>query len=43
VPETAVNENGEALAQENKIGAARERLVPPPASDAGSAENRGEL
>lgn len=38
VPEAAINEDREALARENEVGVARERLVPPPASDARRAQ-----
>ena len=39
VPEAAVHEDGYALAPENKVGMAWEWLVPPPATDAGSAQD----
>ena len=39
VPEAAVNEDGQALTSENEVGTAGERLVPPPAGDAGGAQN----
>ena len=43
VPETTVNEHGEALCAENEIGLARQRLLPPPAGDVVGAENGGEF
>jgi hypothetical protein len=39
VPEAAVHEDGEAGAAEDEVGAAGERLVTTPASDAGGAQN----
>jgi hypothetical protein len=39
VPETAVNEDGKALAPKDEIGAARHRLVPAPAGGARSAKD----
>jgi hypothetical protein len=43
VPETAVNEDGEALAPKDEIGVASHGLVPAPAGDAGGAQDRSEL
>ena len=37
VPKAAVHKNGEALAAEDEIGAARKRLMPAPAFDTGGA------
>ena len=39
VPEAAVHKDGEALAREDEVGAAWERLVPTPAGDAGGAQD----
>lgn len=40
VPETAVDENGHALARKGKVRAAKQRPPPPPATDAGAPEKR---
>jgi len=43
VPETAVNEDSQALTAENEVGAAGERLVAAPAGDASVAQDGNQL
>jgi hypothetical protein len=43
MPETAVNEHGNALAAKDEVWAAGNVLVSAPASDAGGAENGRQL
>ena len=43
MPEAAVNKDGESGAAEDKVRAAWKRLVPPPACNAGGAQDPGEL
>jgi len=43
MPETAVHEDGEALASENEIWSAREGPMAAPSGDTGSAKNRAQL
>jgi hypothetical protein len=39
VPEAPVNEHSKALAAKDEVRVAGQRLVPPPAGDAGGPEN----
>jgi hypothetical protein len=43
MPEAAVNKDSQALAAENEIGVAGDRLVATPAGDVGGAKNGGQL